>query len=52
MTQLSIHSPIGDLTISEENDKLVSLDWGWSPFQKKTPLLMEAKKLLDYYFDA
>ena len=51
MTQLSIHSPIGDLTISEENDKLLSLDWGWSPFQKKTPLLMEAKKLLDYYFD-
>ena len=29
----------------------MSLDWGWSPFQQKTPLLVEAKKLLDYYFD-
>lgn len=51
MTQLSVHSPIGDLTISEENEKLVSIDWGWSPFQKKTPLLLETKKLLEYYFD-
>ena len=50
MTQLSIHSPIGDLTISEENDKLVSLDWGWSPFQKKTPLLLEAKKTIGLLF--
>lgn len=51
MPQLSFHSPYGDLTISEEDGVLVALDWGRSPFQEKTPLLEEAKRQLDAYFD-
>ncbi len=51
MPQLSVHSPVGDLTISEEDGKIVSLDWGWSPFQEETELLLKTKNLLDQYFD-
>lgn len=51
MSQLSVHSPVGDLTISEEDGKIVSLDWGWSPFQEENELLLKTKKLLDQYFD-
>ncbi|MBT5185407.1 MAG: methylated-DNA--[protein]-cysteine S-methyltransferase [Kordiimonadaceae bacterium] len=51
MPQLSVHSPVGDLTISEEDRKIVSLDWGWSPFQEENELLLKTKNLLDQYFD-
>lgn len=51
MSQLSVHSPVGDLTISEEEGKIVSLDWGWSPIQEENDLLLEVKFLLDQYFD-
>ena len=51
MAQLSVHSPVGDLTISEEDGKIVSLDWGWSPEQGENELLARAKILLDQYFD-
>lgn len=51
MSQLSVHSPIGDLTISEEEGEIVSLDWGWSPFQEENEILLKTKFLLDQYFD-
>lgn len=51
MSQLSVHSPVGDLTISEEDGKIVSLDWGWSPFQQENEILSKAKNLLEQYFD-
>ncbi len=51
MPQLSLHSPVGDLTVSEENGAIVSLDWGWGADQSETPLLLEAKRQLDAYFD-
>lgn len=51
MAQLSFHSPAGDLTLSEEDDKIVSLDWGWSPFSEETPFLKKVKQLLEDYFD-
>ncbi|PCI33110.1 MAG: cysteine methyltransferase [Alphaproteobacteria bacterium] len=51
MTQLSFHSPIGDLTLSEADGKIVALDWGWSPFSEPTPFLARAKGQLDDYFD-
>ncbi|OYV35705.1 MAG: cysteine methyltransferase [Rhodospirillales bacterium 20-64-7] len=51
MPQLSLHSPIGDLTISEEAGEIVSLDWGWGRDQAATPLLRRAKAALDDYFD-
>jgi len=51
MTQLSFHSPVGDLTLSEEDGKIVSLDWGWSPLSTGTAFLNRAKLLLEAYFD-
>jgi methylated-DNA-[protein]-cysteine S-methyltransferase len=51
MPQLSLHTPIGDITVSEEGGKIVALDWGWGRDQARTPLLKEAKRQLDAYFD-
>jgi len=51
MPQLSMHSPIGDLTLSEEDGVLVSVDWGWARDQTQTPLLKEAVRQLNAYFD-
>jgi methylated-DNA-[protein]-cysteine S-methyltransferase len=49
--QLSLHTPAGDLTISEEADQIVALDWGWGRDQTPTPLLIEAREELFAYFD-
>lgn len=51
MTQLSMHSPVGDLTISEDEGAIVSIDWGWGAVQTQTPLLLEARRQLERYFD-
>ena len=51
MLQLSMHTPVIDITITELEGAIVSLDWGWSPFQVPSPLLKEAKGQLDAYFD-
>lgn len=49
MTQLSFHSPLGDLTLTDEGGRIISLDWGWVRDQGTTPLLQKAKKqVLDY----
>ncbi len=51
MTQTSIHSPIGDLTIFEEDGFIVALDWGWGADQGSSPVLETAKNQLHDYFD-
>ncbi len=51
MPQLSLHSPLGDLTVSEQDGRIVALDWGWGRDQTPTPLLARARDLLDAYFD-
>lgn len=51
MPQLSMHSPVGDLTISEEGGRIVALDWGWGMTQTETALLLKAKAELEAYFD-
>lgn len=51
MPQLSLHSPVGDLTLSSEDDAIVSLDWGWGRDQKPTRLLAQASAQLQAYFD-
>ena len=53
MRQLTLHSPTGELTLTEEDNRIVALDWGRGPehFQEATPLLREAKQQLDDYFD-
>ncbi|GHF15553.1 methylated-DNA--protein-cysteine methyltransferase [Kordiimonas sediminis] len=51
MPQLSMHTPMADLTLTEIDGVIVSVDWGWSPFQEPNDLLLEAKRQLDEYFD-
>jgi methylated-DNA-[protein]-cysteine S-methyltransferase len=49
--QLSLHSPIGDITVSEEAGCIVAVDWGWGRDQADTPLLRRACEQLHAYFD-
>jgi methylated-DNA-[protein]-cysteine S-methyltransferase len=49
--QLSLHSPVGDLTLSEDRGTIVAPDWGWVREQTPTPLLSRAKERLEAYFD-
>jgi methylated-DNA-[protein]-cysteine S-methyltransferase len=51
MPQLSLHSPIGDLAISEEDGYIVAVDWGWGCDQDETPVLLRARDQLNAYFD-
>jgi methylated-DNA-[protein]-cysteine S-methyltransferase len=51
MPQLSLHSPVGDLTLSEADGALVALDWGWAPGQRETRMLGQARRQLEAYFD-
>jgi methylated-DNA-[protein]-cysteine S-methyltransferase len=49
--QLSLHTPVGDITVSEEDGAIVAIDWGWGRDQAETPLLREAEAQLQAYFD-
>jgi methylated-DNA-[protein]-cysteine S-methyltransferase len=51
MPQLSLHSPLGDVTVSEEEGAVVALDWGWGRDQQETTLLRAARVQLFAYFD-
>lgn len=51
MPQLSLHSPLGPLTLSEEGGAIVALDWGWGRDQTETELLRAACDWLDAWFD-
>ena len=51
MPQLSLHTPVGDITVSEEDGRIVALDWGWGRDQEETPLLRRARAQLHSYFD-
>lgn len=51
MPQLSLHTPIGDITLSEEDGWIVALDWGWGRDQTETGLLRRAADQLHGYFD-
>jgi methylated-DNA-[protein]-cysteine S-methyltransferase len=51
MPQLSLHTPLGDLTLSEEDGAIVALDWGRGRDQDPTPLLRRARDQLQDYFD-
>lgn len=48
---MSLHTPVGDLTVSEEDGKIVSVDWGWVRTQAQTPVLLCARDQLYEYFD-
>ncbi len=51
MPQLSLHTPLGAVTLSEDADALVALDWGWGRDQTPTPLLLRARDQVQEYFD-
>ena len=51
LPQLSLHSPLGSLTLTQEGDAIVALDWGWGCDQQETSLLSRARNELHAYFD-
>lgn len=51
MPQRSCLTPIGEVTVSEEDGRIVALDWGRGRDQDSTPLLVEAIAQLQDYFD-
>ncbi|MEJ0018852.1 MAG: methylated-DNA--[protein]-cysteine S-methyltransferase [Acetobacteraceae bacterium] len=51
MPQLSLHTPIGDISVSEEDGAIVAVDWGWGSLQDATVLLGRARDQLYAYFD-
>ena len=50
MPHLSLPSPVGDLTLFEEDGVLVGLEWGSTDGASDSPLLTEARHQLDDYF--
>lgn len=51
MPQLSLLTPLGDITLSEEDGAIVALDWGRGRDRAETPLLRRTAALLQDYFD-
>ncbi len=51
MPQLSLHTPVGDITVFEEDGHIVSLDWGWVSKQDSSSALLRAREQLEKYFD-
>jgi len=51
LPQLSLHSPLGALTLSEEDGAIVAVDWGWGRDQDETALLMRARDQMHEYLD-
>ena len=50
MPSLSIPSPVGQLTIDEENAAIVAIRWADMPAGNGSPLLAEAARQLEAYF--
>lgn len=51
MPYLAISSPLGPLTVFEDNGAVVAIEFGRAPGGDDTPLLREARRQLDSYFD-
>lgn len=51
MPQLSMHTPVGDITVFEDAGAIVALEWGWAGQQNGSALLHRARDQLDAYFD-
>jgi methylated-DNA-[protein]-cysteine S-methyltransferase len=49
---LTLHSPLGELTVFEQDGRIVALEWGrGAGAPQRTAVLAEAKRQLDAYFD-
>lgn len=51
MPHLSLHTPVGDITVFEEDGAIVAIDWGWADGPEPTPVLERARDQLYAYFD-
>ena len=51
MPHLSLHSPVGDLTLFEDDGAIVAVEWGWARAARPNALLRAARAGLDDYFD-
>lgn len=51
MPQLSLHTQVGDISVSEEDGAIVAVDWGWGSRLSETTLLRRACEQLHAYFD-
>jgi methylated-DNA-[protein]-cysteine S-methyltransferase len=51
MSYLSLASPLGPLTVFEDDGAVVAVEFGRAPGGEETPLLEEASRQLDAYFD-
>ena len=51
MTYLSMMSPIGPLTVFEEDGALIAIEAGRGPDSRPTPLLGDARDQIEAYFD-
>jgi methylated-DNA-[protein]-cysteine S-methyltransferase len=51
LPQLSLHTPVGSLTVSEEDGAIVAVDWGWGRDQTENATLCRARDQLHDYFD-
>jgi methylated-DNA-[protein]-cysteine S-methyltransferase len=50
MPHLALATPLGDVTLFEEEDALVAIDWGHAAGERTTPLLIEARRQIEAYF--
>lgn len=51
MSQLAYNSPVGPITLFEDEGHIVAVEWGWPPESGESPLLLEARDQLDAYFE-
>ena len=51
MPLLSLHTPVGALSVAEQDGAIVSVEWGWGRDQDETALLRRAREQLHAYFD-
>jgi methylated-DNA-[protein]-cysteine S-methyltransferase len=51
VAQISLHTPIGDVTVFEDSGAIVALEWGWVPEQAASPVAERARDQLQAYFD-
>ncbi len=50
IAQITVASPLGPLTVSERDGRIVSLRWGRAKKESETPLLAAAAQQLNAYF--
>lgn len=50
MPRLSMASPLGQITLTEEDGKITGLCWGARKTTEETPLLCKARQQLEAYF--